>query len=190
MRKTTTILKTVTALVVVGTLFTGCSQQEAQLAQSLAGSAASSMATPNTSVNTLNTLASPAGVGMAQSQIIGAQMLANPAVIGVGALSTAISEHNKAQNKKAFGDVTDMYVNSDKVNSGMEGMMVKAYNQKYGTKFTSMRQLQETEKIKGYNQKYGTKYSTLSELRVDYNKRNGTDFKTDTAFRKWMADNR
>ena len=188
MRKTTTILKTVIAMVAVGTLFSGCSQQEAQLAQSLVGSAAS-LATPNTS-NTLNTLASPAGVGMAQSQVIGAQMLANPTVLGVGAVSTAISEHNKAQNKKAFGDVTDMYVNSDKMNSGMERMMVKAYNQKYGTKFTSMRQLQETEKIKGYNQKYGTKYSTLSELRVDYNKRNGTDFKTDTAFRRWMAENR
>ena len=189
MKNITKTLTTVTVLALTGTLFSGCSQQEAQLANSLANSAVRSVGNPN-SVNQLKTLASPAGVGMLQSQVIGAQMLANPAVLGVGAVSTAISEHHKAQNKKAFGDVTDMYVNSDKVNSGMEGMMVKAYNNKYGTHFTSMAQLQEATKIQGYNEKYHTKYRTLSEVRVDYNKRNGTHFKTDKAFRKWLADNR
>ena len=118
MKNITKKSKTITVLAATGALFSGCSQQEAQLASTLANSAANSVGNPH-SVNQLKTLASPAGAGMLQSQVIGAQMLANPAVLGVGAVSTAISERNKAQNKKAFGDVSDMYVNSDKINSGM-----------------------------------------------------------------------
>ncbi len=188
MKNTQTMVKTVTALAVIGSIFTGCSQQEAQLANSLASSAVNSVGTPNASVNNLKTLASPAGAGMVQSQIVGAQMLMNPAVLGVGAVGTALSEHNKAQNRKAFGDVSNMYVNSDRVNNQMEGMMLQAYNKKYGTHYRTMAQAQEATKIQGYNKKYGTKYTTFSQVRVDYNKRKGTHFKTDNEFRAWIAN--
>ena len=187
MKNTKTIVKTITTIVVIGSIFTGCSQQEAQLVNSLASSAVNSAGTPNVSVNHMKTLASPAGAGMLQSQVVGVQMLANPTVLGVGAVSTAISEHNKAQNRKAFGDVSDMYVNSDRMNTQMEGMMVQAYNKKYGTHYRTMAQVQEVTKIQGYNKKYGTKYTTFSQVRVDYNKRKGTHFKTDNEFRAWLA---
>ncbi len=187
MKNTKTIVKTITTIVVIGSIFTGCSQQEAQLANTLASSAVNASGTPNASVNHMKTLASPAGAGMLQSQVVGAQMLANPAVLGVGAVSTAISEHNKAQNRKAFGNVSDMYVNSDLMNTQMEGMMVQAYNKKYGTHYKTMAQVQEVTKIQGYNKKYGTKYTTFSQVRVDYNKRKGTHFKTDNEFRTWLA---
>jgi outer membrane murein-binding lipoprotein Lpp len=186
MKNRKTILTTVSALAVAGTLFSGCSQQEVQLASSLANSAAGSVGTHNAPVNQLQTLSSPAGAGMLQSQVIGAQMLTNPAVLGVGAVSTAISEHNKAQNQKAFGNISSMYVNSDQINSRMEGMMVQAYNKKYGTQYRTMAQLQEAVMIEGYNEKCGTKYTTLSQVRVDYNKRKGTHFETDNEFRVWL----
>jgi len=188
--KHTTLIKTIASAAVIGSLFTGCTQQEAQLANTLASSAVHAAGTSNASVNNLNTLASPAGAGMVQSQVIGAQMLMNPGALGAGAAATALSEHHKAQNRKAFGDISNMYVNSDRMNSQMEGMMLQAYNKKYGTHYRTMAQAQEATKIQGYNKKYGTRYTTLSQVRVDYNKRKGTHFKTDNEFRAWIAKNR
>ena len=83
-----------------------------------------------------------------------------------------------------------MYVNSDKMNNSMEAMMVKSYNQKYGTRFTSMAQLQESVKIQGYNEKHGMKYASLGEVRQDYNKRKGTNYKTDAEFRAFISSGR
>ncbi len=179
--------KTITTITLIGVMLTGCSQQEAQLANTLASSAVNTVGTPNSSVSNIKMLASPASVGMMQSQVIGAQMLMNPTVLGVSAVSGAISQKNMRQNTKAFGDMSDMYVNSDRTNSKMEGMMVQAYNRKYGTKYKTMNQIQEVTKIQGYNEKYSTKYTTLSQVRVDYNKRKGTQFKTDNEFRAYIA---
>jgi len=170
-------------------LFSGCSNQEAALANSLANSAAgaSGVSSGSGSFNPNSSLTSPAALkGMGQSQVIGGQMLMNPGVIAAGAVGMAVSEHNQAQNKAAFGKMTDMYVNADKMNSSMEEMMVKSYNQKYGTHYRSMVELQEATKIAGYNKKYGTKYTKLGEVRRDYNKRKGTHYKNDKEFRNFI----
>ena len=190
MKNTKSIVKTVATLAVIGSVFTGCSQQEAQLANTLASTAVNAAGSPHASVNNLKTLASPAGAGMVQSQVVGAQMLMNPGVLGAGAVGTALSEYNKAQNRKAFGDISNMYMNSDRVNSQMERMMLQAYNKQNGTHYKTMAQAQEATKIQAYNKKYGTKYTTFSQVRVDYDKRKGTHFKTDNEFRAWLANSR
>ncbi len=174
-------------------LFSGCTNQEAALAGSLANSAAGAagVSTGGSGFNPYSTLSSASALkGVGQSQIVGAQMLANPAVLGVGAVGTAISEHNKAQNKKAFGDVADLYANSDGVNSKMENMMVQSYNKKYGTRFRTMQELQDYAKVTGYNKQEGTKFSTFGQVRADYNKKHGTKFKTNREFRAYLTSSR
>jgi len=172
-----------TAMAVAALLFSGCTQQEMALAQSMANSGAAVAASgKGTSVgNSLvaNTLSSPAAMsGMVQSQVVGAQMLANPALLAVGGVGTALSEQQKAKNRKAFGKVTELYVNSDSVNHGMESMMLREYNRQHGTHYKSMRELQYAAKVQGYNKKYGTRFKTMEEVRVDYNRRYGTDYKS------------
>jgi len=137
------------ALIATVIVTNGCSQQEAALANTMLNAAggATNRATGGGSFNPASSLSSPAALsGMAQSQVVGAQMLANPALLGVGAVGTAISQYNQAQNRKAFGKVTDLYVNADRVNNKMEMMMVRQYNKKYGTHFKTMQELQSALK--------------------------------------------
>lgn len=172
-------------IIAAALFFSGCSQQEVALANTMANSAASASGVTggSSAFNPNASLASPAAAGMAQSQVIGAQMLANPAVLGVGAVGTAISAHNEAQNKAAFGKVTELYADSDGANSQMEMMMVNSYNKQKGTHFKNMQELQDYAKITGYNKQEGTKFTTFTQMREDYNKKQGTQYKTDREFR-------
>lgn len=174
-------------------LLNGCAPHETAIADALVNK---TMASSKTGVKVgnatvKNMLKSPDAIkGMGKSQVIGAQMMLNPAMLGVGALGTAISKKNEAKNKKAFGDITDLAVNSDRVNNSMQSMMVRAYNQKHGTHFKSFNELQDHGKIKGYNTQQGTNFQTLSEVRTHYNANNDTEFKTDQDFRDYIAANR
>ncbi len=191
MKKTTQLLTiTTTAL-----LCLGCSNQELQVAQTLANSAASASAsTSGSNVGTAtvgNMLSSSAAQqGVAQSQVIGAQMMMNPAVLGVGAIGTAINEKNMAKNREGFSKVTELAVNSDQANNSMQNMMVRAYNQKHGTNFKTFTDIQDFAKVTGYNKQQGTQFNTLAEVREHYNKQKGTNFQTDQEFRDWIAKNR
>ena len=184
-----TIKTTIMSLAAIG-IFNGCSQQEVAMANTLANSTmASQSAGSNVGTSTVGNMlsSSAAQQGYAQSQVIGAQMMMNPAVIGVGAVGGAISAKNQAQNKAAFEKMTDLYVNSDSVNNSMEMKMVQIYNKKHGTNFKNMQELQDFAKIKGYNKQQGTNFTSFTEVREDYNKKNGTQYKTDNEFRKAVS---
>ncbi len=180
-----TIIGTVFA---VGFTFTGCSQTETALSNTLINSAASTTGVGST-FNPASSLASPASVGMAQSQVIGAQMLANPAVLGVGAVSGAISEQNQQQNKAAYSKLSALTDDSGSTNNAMEMMMVQQFNKQKGTHFKSMQELQDYAKITGYNEQEKTNFTTFTQVREDYNKKKGTNFKTDKEFRDWLEEN-
>ncbi len=168
--------------------FNGCSNQEVALASSLANSAAASTGVNSTSFNPNSMLSSSASrQGLAQSQVIGAQMMMNPAVLGVGAVGTAISQKNAAENRAAYGQLSAMMADPNKANSSMEKQMVKAYNQKYGTNFRTMEALQDAVKIGGYNKQEGTNFKTFDQVRKDYNGKKGTDFKNNKEFRAYLA---
>ncbi|HIQ46445.1 MAG TPA: hypothetical protein EYH57_02370 [Sulfurovum sp.] len=172
-------------------LFSGCSNQEFALANSLANSATASTGVNSSSFNPNSMLSSSASrSGLAQSQVIGAQMLMNPAVLGVGALGTAISEKNKAENRAAYGKLSAMMADPNKANSTMEKHMVRAYNKKYGTKYRTMQELQDSAKVSGYNKQEGTKFQDLDGVRKDYNRKKGTKFKNNNEFREYIAKTR
>lgn len=185
MKRLKTLKTSTFATVMAATLISinGCSQQEAILAQTMANSAAGAAtsgkgARVGNAMNA-NMLTSPSAMsGVAQGQLVGAQMAMNPGVIGAGAVGTAISEYNKAQNRKSFGKVTDLYVNSDQVNSGMQATMVRAYNQQHGTHYKNMQELQYAVKVQRYNKKYHTCCKSMDDVREDYNKRFGTNYRT------------
>ena len=179
---------TIMALSLTTAFFAGCSNQEVALANSMANSAAASTSVNSSSFNPNSVLSSSASrQGLAQSQVIGAQMMMNPAVIGVGAVGTAISEKNKAENRAAYGKLSTMMDDPDKANSSMGNQMVKAYNQQNGTNFRSMQELQDHAKVTGYNEQEGTKFKTFDEVREDYNKKKGTKFKNNNEFRAYIA---
>ena len=169
-------------------LFSGCSNQEIALANSLANGATASTGVNSSSFNPNSMLSSSASrSGLAQSQVVGAQMLMNPAVLGVGALGTAISEKNKAENRAAYGKLSAMMADPNKANSTMENQMVRVYNKQYGTKFRNMEELQDHAKVSGYNKQEGSKFKNLDEVRLDYNKKKGTKFKNNREFRAYIA---
>lgn len=174
-------------------LFSGCSNQEVALANSLANSAvgASGVTSGGSgSFNPHSSLKSPDAVsGMAQSQVIGAQMMMNPGVIGAGAVGTAISEQNKAENRAGYKKVSALMDDPDTTNDHYSTMMVQAYNKQNGTHYRTMQELQDAAKIQGYNKQSGTNFKTFKEVRLDYNKKKGTDFKTDKQFRDWIEEN-
>jgi hypothetical protein len=161
----------------------GCSQQEMALAQTMANSAIGTSASGISTGSAMNTgilTSSDALKGVGQSQAIGVQMLANPAVVGVGAVSMAIDAKNREKNRKSFDKITNLYANSDSVTSSIEAKIVQSYNRQHGTHYTSMQQLQDSAKVQGYNEKFGTHFQTLDDVRIDYNKRHGTNYKTTT----------
>ena len=169
-------------------LFSGCSNQELALANSLANGAIASTGVNSSSFNPSSMLSSSASRrGLAQSQAIGAQMLRNPAVLGVGALGTAISEKNQAENRAAYGSLSAMMADPNKANSAMEKFMVRAYNKKYGTKYRTMQELQDSVKVNEYNKQEGTKFQNFDEVREDYNRKKGTKFKNNNEFREYIA---
>ena len=186
------LTKTALISLVVGALFTGCSQQEMALANSLAGSAMGGSGSGNAGRATVaNMSSSPAAQqGFAQSQVIGAQMQLNPVTMGLSALGAAQNEYHGAKNREGFNQLTELAVNSDQANNSMQQMMVRAYNQKHGTHFKSFTELQDHAKVRGYNKEQGTDFKTFSEVRMDYNKKNGTHFQTDQELRAYIAANR
>jgi len=172
-------------------LFSGCSNQQLALANSLANSATASTGVNSSSFNPNSMLSSSASrSGLAQSQVVGAQMLMNPAVLGVGALGTAISEKNQAENRAAYGKLSAMMADPNKANSTMEKYFVRAYNKKYGTKYRTMQELQDSAKVSGYNKQEGTKFQDLDGVRKDYNRKKGTKFKNNNEFREYIAKTR
>ena len=198
MKQTTTrsVIKAALALTTL-TMMSGCTPQAMQAIEVMQGMAAvrSGSGTVGSALaqgalqhtggspvsgNILKSAASQKGY--VQSKVIGAKMLANPALMGVGAVSMAISKHNEAKNRAAFGDVAELSANADKVSSNMETMMVKIYNKKHGTHYATMAQVRQAVQIEGYNQKHGTHCQTLTDLRTDYNKRNGTSYQSNEAF--------
>ena len=122
--------------------------------------------------------------GFLQGQAIGAQMLANPVVVGVSALSMAQSRRNEAKNREAYVKLQNYMANADSHNAKVANAMVANYNRQMGTHYTTMRELQEAIKIEGYNKNEGTHFKTLSEVREDYNRKHGTNYQTDQAFRE------
>ncbi|MDY0403687.1 hypothetical protein [Sulfurovum sp.] len=188
-----TTIKTTLVLAAASAFFTGCSQQEMALANSLASSAmGSSGAGSSVGASTMANMAGSTGAqqGFAQSQAIGAQMMMNPAVMGLNALGAAQNEYQGAKNREGFSQLTELAVNSDQANNSMQNMMVRAYNQKHGTRFKTFTELQDHAKVEGYNKEQGTQFKTLVEVREDYNKKNGTNFKTDQELRAYIAANR
>lgn len=174
-------------------MFSGCANREMALTNALMNGAMQTSGTAAKVGNSTvaNMLKSPQAMkGLGQSQVIGARMMMNPAVLGVGALGTAISKRNEAKNRAAFGNVAELAVHSDRVNNSMQHMLVKAYNQKHGTHYRTFNELQDHAKIKGYNEQEGTHFTTFTEVRNDYNRKNGTHFQTDRALREYIAANR
>ena len=176
-------MKTLLTALAAALIFGGCSQQEVALAQSMANSGAAAAASGkgagvgNSMV--ANTLSSPAAMGgMAQSQVIGAQMLANPVTLGVTGLGMALSAQHEAENRRGFNQLMEMMEHSDKYNHNMEMTMVHAYNKQHGTHYKSAQELQYAVKVQGYNKQYGTRFKNMDEVRIDYNRRHGTDYKT------------
>lgn len=122
--------------------------------------------------------------GFLQGQAVGAQMLANPVVVGVSALSMVQSKRNEAKNREAYGKLQNYMANTDSHNAKVANAMVASYNRQMGTHYTTMQELQEAVKIEGYNKSEGTHFKTLSEVREDYNRKHGTNYQTDQAFRE------
>lgn len=188
MKKTTQLLTiTTTAL-----LFLGCSNQEMQVAQTLANSAASaSGVTPSSPMKSSDVLSSAESrAGFVQGQAIGASTLANPAVLGMGAYAAAQNAKRMEENKKSYNQLSNMMENSDQANDQVANVWVRAYNKKYGTNYRTMEELQDSAKVSGYNEQYGTQFKTLTEVREHYNKEKGTNFKTDQELRDYIAANR
>jgi hypothetical protein len=121
--------------------------------------------------------------GYVQSRVVGARMMANPVLMGVEAVSMAVSKHNEAKNRAAFGEMVELSANADGVSAGIERMMVKTYNQKHGTRYATMSEIRQAVQIEGYNKKYGTHCKTWTDLRNDYNRRNGTNYQSDEALK-------
>lgn len=185
---------TLTLLTTMTLVTSGCSPQAMQIAQAVAGNTIGASSRPATMqdklTQTLTKTNVPSKKGFLQGQAIGAKMLSNPAMLGVGALGSIQDQRNKAANKAAFGKLSSMMSNPDAVNNTMENRMLQAVNQQNGTHFGTMQELQDSYKVSGYNEEEGTHFTTLRQVRLDHNKKKGTTFLTDKAFRDWIAEDR
>jgi len=61
--------------------------------------------------------------------------LTNPATLGVSAITGAMDAKQKRENLKAFKKLQDPHA--------MERLIVEKYNEKYGTNFTTVQEVQE-----------------------------------------------
>ena len=179
-----------TAAVVM--VLSGCTQNEATLANTLANSAlgaAGGSSVGNSMVG--NMLSSPAAMGgLVQSQVIGAQMAMNPALLGVGALGTAVSRYHEAQNRQAYRKLSAFMGNSDTANAKAQRMLVEAYNKKYKTHYTRYSDIKDAMRVEGYNQKYHTRCKTLTDMRKDFSHRFGISFKDNKTFRTYLLQHK
>ena len=64
--------------------------------------------------------------------------------------------------------------------------MIRDYNYKFGTNFTTMQQVQDDMKVRQYNAMQNTRFTTLTQVREDYNRRYHTNFRTNQEFRDWI----
>ena len=117
-------------------LFSGCSNQELVMAQSAASAASLTQGTASTFNASLNQ------VGVVQGQAVGYSMLANPMTIGMYGVAGVLGAKAVESNKKGYANMNKMMVNQN-----ISEDMVKAYNKKYGTRYTSMAELQNSQKI-------------------------------------------
>lgn len=80
--------------------------------------------------------------------------------------------------------------NYEQVDLNVSNTLVNLYNQKEGTNFRTLEALQDAIKVMGYNEKEGTTCKDLDEVRMDYNRKNSTNFKSNKEFRDWIAKRR
>lgn len=187
MTNTTQLLLITTATL----LFVGCSNQEMQVANTLANTTASTSGVNQSPMNSSDVLPSSASqIGAVQGQAIGAATLANPVVVGMGAYAAAQDAKIGTENKAAHKKLSNVMANSDQVNNNVANSRVVAYNQKMGTNYRTMEELQDSVKVSGYNEEQGTQFKTFTQVREDYNKKNGTAFASDKELRDWIAENR
>ena len=134
-------------------LCSGCRKHEVKLAHSLANSTSGVSSIKRAGIGSFkphSSLVSPAAVsGMAQSQVIGAKMLMNPSVIGVGAVSMAISENNAARNREGYKKVLALKENPDYY----PNRAIQAYNKKNGTHYKTIQEIQDALRSERYKKK-------------------------------------
>ena len=122
--------------ITIGILFSGCSNQELMMAQSAASGASITQSTASSFNASLNQ------VGVAQGQAVGYSMLANPVTLGMYGVAGVLGAKTVEANKKGYANMNHMMANQNVAND-----MVQAYNKKYGTHYTSMSELQNSQKI-------------------------------------------
>jgi len=132
----TTILKATITLALGATLFSGCSNQELMMAQSVANGAVATQGTANYFSTSLNQ------VGVVQGQAAGYSTFANPMALGTIAAAGALSAKRAEDNKKSYKKLNKMMATQNISND-----IVKSYNKKYGTNYRSMAELQNAQKI-------------------------------------------
>ena len=132
----TIILKATITLALSAILFSGCSNQEVMMAQSVANGAVATQGTANYFNASLNQ------VGVLQGQAAGYSTFANPMALGTIAAAGALSAQRAAENKKSYKKLNTMMANQNVSND-----IVKSYNKKYGTNYRSMAELQNAKKI-------------------------------------------
>ena len=126
----------IVTVTLMGILFSGCSNQELMMAQSAVSGASLTPSTASAFNASLNQ------VGVAQGQAVGYSMLANPMTLGMYGVAGVLGAKAVKANKKGYANMNHMMANQNVAND-----MVQAYNKKYGTHYTSMAELQNSQKI-------------------------------------------
>ena len=126
--------------------------------------------------------------GLLMAHTAGAQALLNPAVALSTGAAMAQTQINARRNQAAAAKVAALVSQDSRLERGLKGMLVQAYNQENGTHYRSYQEIQDHLWIESYNESFGTSFKNLSQCRRDYNRRKGTHFKTDKAFRQAIRD--
>jgi len=134
----------------------------------------------------VKTVASPlssaaAAKGAAIGTAAGARALLNPGAALATGVAMINSERNARRNEAAAAKVAQMAANSDRMERGLQNMLVVAYNRENGTHYRSYKAMRIGDYLKDYNKHYGTRFKNLKELLPDYNRRFHTKIRTTEA---------